>query len=282
MNFQTLAGAVQLTGIGLHSGVEVRLRILPRDEIGVVFARTDLPDARDVPVALSNVTATKHATTLAMGDASVATTEHLLAALWSAGITHARIELDGPEVPIVDGSAAPWVNLLEQGGLRELPGTRPVFGLKQPVWIEDADSSVLGLPHESLRVSVAVRYNRPWLPPQCFDGCIDGASFASELAAARTFTLDEWIAPLRGAGLIQGGSTDNAVVLGAEAPSSAFRFENELARHKALDVVGDIALLFGGNGGELHAHLIAVRGGHGPHRAWMEAALAANALVRLC
>jgi UDP-3-O-[3-hydroxymyristoyl] N-acetylglucosamine deacetylase len=278
MNFQTCARKVELEGVGLHSGVHVSLRIAPREETGWVFVRVDLPDAPEIPVDLANVTATKHATTLTFGSASVSTTEHLLAALWCAGITNARIELDGPEVPIVDGSAAPWNELLAEAGVRILSGARPVYELARPVWFEDGEASVLGLPHHELRLSTAVRYNREWLPMQTFDGVISADSFARELAAARTFTLEEWIDPLRAAGLIQGGSTDNAVVLHADAPSSPFRFDDEIARHKALDVLGDVALLFGQNGGELHAHLIAARAGHGSHRAWMQAALVSGAL----
>jgi UDP-3-O-[3-hydroxymyristoyl] N-acetylglucosamine deacetylase len=280
MNFQTCERAVELEGIGLHSGTIVRLRIVPREETGMVFVRVDVPGAPEIPVDGAHVTATQHATTLAANNTSVSTTEHLLAALWCAGITNARLEINGPEVPILDGSAAPWIDLLEQAGVRALPGARPVYELTQPVWSEIDGASVLGVPHEALRLSVAVRYERAWLVPQTYDGIVTARSFAKELAAARTFTLEEWIDPLRAAGLIRGGSTENAVVLHANATSSEFRFANEIARHKALDVLGDIALLFGQNGGVLQAHLIAVRGGHGAHRAWMQTAVESGALVR--
>jgi UDP-3-O-acyl-N-acetylglucosamine deacetylase len=172
------------------------------------------------------------------------------------------------------------MDLMERGGVRVLPGERPVYELTQPVWSESDGASVLGLPHQALRLSVAVRYDRAWLAPQTYDGVVSADSFAEELAAARTVTREEWIDPLRAAGLIRGGSTENAVVLHADAPTSEFPYTNEIARHKALDVLGDIALLFGQNGGALQAHLIALRGGHGAHRAWMQAAMESGALVR--
>ena len=280
MNFQTLSRAVETSGVALHCGRIVRLRIVPREQCGIVFARIDLPGAPEIESCLENVTTTKHATTLEQNGASVSTTEHLLAALWCEGITHARIEIDGPEVPIGDGSAGLWIDLIGQAQPRELPGARPVFGLAAPVWVEES-GSVLGFTHDALRVSVAVRYDRAWLAPQVFDCVVSPDAFRREIAAARTFTLEEWIEPLRAAGLIQGGALDNAVVVGKDELLSPLRFEDEMARHKTLDVLGDIALLFGQNGGVLHAHIVATRAGHGLHRAWMDAACNSEALVRI-
>ncbi|HEX8550733.1 MAG TPA: UDP-3-O-acyl-N-acetylglucosamine deacetylase [Abditibacteriaceae bacterium] len=281
MHFQTFAQCAEISGVGLHSGKNVRLRLAPSERCGLRFVRTDLAHAPEISVSLKNVLTTKHATTLEHEGAVVSTTEHLLAALWCAGITHAQIELDGPEVPILDGSAAPWCELLRRAGSRHLSEQRPVFGLRTPVWIEEGNASVLALPHPSLRISVAVEYDREWVGKQSFDSEISAGTFARDIAPARTFTLQEWIEPLRVAGLIQGGSTENAVVLFEEEFSSPLRFNDEISRHKALDVLGDIALLFGENGGELRAHFIATRAGHGPHRAWMDAVLQQNALIRL-
>jgi UDP-3-O-[3-hydroxymyristoyl] N-acetylglucosamine deacetylase len=301
-NFQTLRRTAQLSGIGLHSGETVTARLLPRHETGIVFVRRDLPSAPSVVVAPGNVTQTTHATVIGQNGAAVSTTEHLLATLWAMGITNCRIELDGPEVPILDGSALPWCRLLQETGLSQVepedgqvanleqntsvmgntaPAQRSVYTLREPVWVSDGSGSILGLPHHQLRLTVAVEYERDYLQPQTFDAVVTADLFADEMAPARTFTLEEWIEPLRAQGLIRGGSTENAVVLGREAPSSSWRFENELARHKALDVLGDIALLFGENGGMLHAHLIAIRGGHGLHRRWMEECLRHSALVAM-
>jgi UDP-3-O-[3-hydroxymyristoyl] N-acetylglucosamine deacetylase len=301
-NFQTLCRVAQMAGIGLHTGASVTVRLLPRQAPGIIFVRRDLPAAPSIVAAARNVTHTAHATVIGQDDATVSTTEHLLAALWTMGVTNCRIELDGPEVPILDGSAAAWCRLIEEAGLSVVltgqsggetagQGTanadaagaakmrRTLYALREPVWVSDGSGSVLGLPHHELRLTVAVDYGRDYLQPQVFDGVVTENVFAAEIAPARTFTLEEWIEPLRAQGLIRGGSEDNAIVLGHDAPSSAWRFENELARHKALDVLGDIALLFGENGGALCAHLIAVRAGHGLHRRWMEACLRHSALT---
>jgi UDP-3-O-[3-hydroxymyristoyl] N-acetylglucosamine deacetylase len=301
-NFQTLRDVAQTSGIGLHSGEMVTARLLPRRETGIVFVRRDLPSAPAVVAASRNVTHTTHATVIGQGDAAVSTTEHLLAALWAMGVTNCCIELDGPEVPILDGSALPWCRLIQGTGLLQVkpedapvavgeqdtagwrntsPAQRSVYTLREPVWVSDGNGSILGLPHHELRLTVAVEYGRDYLRPQAFDIVVTADAFAAEIAPARTFTLEEWIEPLRAQGLIRGGSTDNAVVLGREAPSSRWRFDNELARHKALDVLGDIALLFGENGGILHAHLIAIRGGHGLHRRWIEECLHHSALITI-
>lgn len=298
--FGTLRRAVQEEGIGLHSGLHIRARLLPRREPGIVFARVDLPGAPCVPASFRCVSSTAHATTLQQDGAVVATTEHLLAALWTMGVTHCRVELDGPEVPILDGSATDWCRLVREAGIGD-PGlltassagseaalradaltagaSRPLYTLREPVWVSEGNGCVLGLPHDALRVTVAVEYARSYIGTQTFDALLEPQVFEREIAPARTFTLQEWIEPLRAQGLIRGGSADNALVLGREAPSAPWRFANEVARHKALDVLGDIALLCGENGGAFHAHLIAVRAGHSLHRLWMAECLRREALA---
>jgi UDP-3-O-[3-hydroxymyristoyl] N-acetylglucosamine deacetylase len=281
-SYATLARAAETRGIGLHCGQMVRARLLPAADPGFYFCRTDLPDAPRIPASLQYVAGTTHATTLQRGDATVSTTEHLLAALWTQGVTHCVIELDGPEVPILDGSAIEWCRLLQETGLAPVEGLaepRPVFTLCKPVWFSEGDVSVLGLPHHELRLSVAVDFPRDYVGRQAFDTVVSASGFVQEMAAARTFTLQEWIEPLRAAGLIQGGSVENAIVLDENGPSSAWRFPDEIVRHKALDVLGDMALLFGENGGSLAAHIITVRSGHGAHRQWMSRCLRQDALV---
>lgn len=280
MEHRTLQREIQIQGVGLHSGERVTLRLCPAKQVGIVFVRVDLPGQPLIPADVANVTTTTHATTLVLAQASVATTEHLLASLWAMGVTACRIELDSPEVPILDGSAAPWVRLLNEAGTKEMPDAapRPVYRLREAVWIGEGDVAMLGVPHPSFRLTCAVEYAVPCGGRQTCDFEITPQSFAGELAPARTFTLENWLEPLRAQGLIRGGSTDNAIVLGQSGPSSEFRFANELARHKAMDVIGDLALLFGNNGGVLQAHLIALRAGHGIHRAWMDECLRSGAL----
>ena len=273
--FQTLQRDVQISGIGLHSGVIVTVRLCPRHQPGVVFVRSDLPESPEIPALLHCVTSTQHATTLTAGSAAVSTVEHLLAALWAMNVTNCRVELDGPEVPILDGSAAGWCCLIEEARIAAPDGStaqgpRPLYQLREPVWVTDGKGSILGLPHDTFRLTVAVDYGITYVGQQTFDLVVSPESFAAELAPARTFTLEAWIEPLRAQGLIRGGSIDNAIVLGDEGPSAPWRLEREPARHKALDVVGDIALLFGEDGGTLQAHLIAICAGHGLHRRWMD------------
>jgi UDP-3-O-[3-hydroxymyristoyl] N-acetylglucosamine deacetylase len=274
--FATLERAVSVEGIGLHTGARVLLRLLPSPQEGIELVRVDLPGSPTVRAAWDNVTSTTHATTLQQQDARVSTVEHLLAALWTQGITHCRIELDAPEVPILDGSAQGWVEAIHSAGLKPLPGTRPIWQLNHPVWWEGQGATVFGVPDTTFRLSVAVDYNHPHAGAQSFDGVVDAASFTREMASARTFTLEPWIEALQNAGLIRGGSEENAIVLRDSGPSSPLRFSNELARHKALDVVGDLALLFGS--ARFNGHIFALRAGHGPHRAWIEKGLHERAL----
>lgn len=272
---------IEMQGIGLHSGARVVARLKPRDEVGIVFARVDLPGAPEIAADWRHIARTTHATTLEHQGISVSTTEHLLAALWALGVTNCRIELDAPEVPILDGSAAPWCRYISEAGTVEVASERPVWGLRAPVWVQAGEASLLGLPYSGFRLSCAVDFDCSYAGPQVVDVEVSARTFETELASARTFTKAEWIEPLRAQGLIRGGSTDNAIVLGADAPSSPWRMDNELARHKALDVVGDVALLFGSNGGVLQAHLVATRAGHGLHQAWMREVLRQDALIEL-
>ena len=270
--FQTLKNMACVEGIGLHSGARVELSIIPRAECGLVFVRSDLPGQPSIPAAARCIGNTVHATVLEEDGVRVSTPEHLLAALWSYGITHARIEVSGPEIPILDGSARQWCELIEQAGIETLPGTRPEYSLREPVAVYERDGCVLALPHDSLRVTADVEYGVEYLTAQVAACEITPQNFREQLALARTFTLEKWIEPLRAQDLIRGGSFDNALVLAGDRPLSPLRFDNELARHKALDAVGDLSLLFGENGGSLNAHVIAVRAGHELHRRWMDVA----------
>ena len=285
--FCTLEREVELSGVGLHSGRNVRLRLLPASQVGVMFARVDLPGAPEVSADVSQVSTTTHATTIECGAARVSTIEHLLAALWASDLTHVRVELDGPEVPILDGSSQNWMELLAEAGRRTLEGERPIATLRSPVWMEAQGAQMMGLPlavdldgGATFRLSVGVNFDVSGAGAQTFDGIIDAALFADKLAAARTFTLEPWLEPLRTAGLIRGGSLENAILIGGDGtPSSPLRFHNELARHKALDCVGDLALALCARGARFHGHIIALRAGHGIHRDWVNRALADGALT---
>lgn len=278
---RTLQRAACAEGIGLHTGKDVRVNLVPREQAGLVFARIDLPGTPEIAAALRNVSHTTHATTLGRGEATVSTTEHLLAALWCNGVSNCRIEIDGPEVPIFDGSALEWQTVLEGAGFRDLPGLRPVYGLRETVEVSHGAASVRGENCEGLQIHIDVEYGREYLEKQIYEAEVSGQVWRDELAPARTFTLEEWIEPLRDQGLIKGGSPDNAVVLYEENTSLPLRFPTELARHKGLDLLGDIALLFGEDGGTINARFTAVRAGHELHRRWMAECLEKNALIRI-
>jgi UDP-3-O-[3-hydroxymyristoyl] N-acetylglucosamine deacetylase len=276
--FCTLARPVALSGVGLHSGNKIKLTLQPDERAGIRFRRLDLPKQPEIEAKWSNVVATTHATTLRENDGEVSTVEHLLAALWASGLTHVRAELDGPEVPILDGSAREWMEILGEGGRCELEGIRPVLALRQPIWWEEGDAQVLGLPleNEEFRLSVAVNFSVEGANSQVWDGEITPSVFERELASARTFAREEWLEPLRAAGLIRGGSLENAVIFGANGPLVPLRFEDEPARHKALDAIGDLALLFGT--ARFAGHVVAIRAGHGAHRNWMNRCITGDAL----
>lgn len=279
--FQTLCETVEVEGIGLHTGATMRLRLLPREECGVVFVRTDLPGCPVVPASAQHIGNTLHATRLQSGEAEISTPEHLMATLWSLGVTHCTIELDGTEIPILDGSALLWCELIVKAGLKALPGARPEYSLREPIAVFKSDGAVIGLPYKSLRVTCDVEYGLKYLKTQIVVCEVAPESFMEQLAPARTFTLESWLEPLRAQGLIRGGSTENALVLSAQEPSSPLRFKNELARHKALDAIGDLALMFGNDGGVLRAHVIVIRAGHEMHRLWMQEVASRAALISL-
>lgn len=276
--FATLGCEGTLAGVGLHSGARVCVRLLPRDGVGIAFARVDLPGAPIVEADWTRVSSTQHATVLEHGGARVSTVEHLLAALWSRGVTGCRVELNGPEVPILDGSAQVWCELLNDCGLQPHPVARPIWRLRAPVWVEHENVTVLGLPHNhaDLHVSCAVDFGA--LYRQTVDLRATPSGFEHDLAPARTFAREEWLPALRASGLIRGGALDNALLLGSKGPSSPWRLPDELARHKALDLVGDLALLAAPSGARLGFHLVAVRAGHGLHRAWISEAVRSHAL----
>jgi UDP-3-O-[3-hydroxymyristoyl] N-acetylglucosamine deacetylase len=276
-----LARAVEVEGVGLHSGQSVRVRLCPRDRPGWELARVDLLGAPVIPVAPASVSRTEHATVLERGEARASTVEHLLAALWARGVAACRIEISGSEMPILDGSAQPWCHALDEAGEAEIDATRALYALREPVAVFKGEGCVLGLPHPSLRASVCVGYPTLWDSRQNADVEISHGLFSNEIAPARTFALESWIEPLRAAGLIKGGSPACALILDDSGPSAPWRFPNELARHKMLDLLGDAALLFGRDGGGLRAHLVAVKAGHELHRLWANEVLRRDALCRL-
>lgn len=254
----TVASDVTATGVALHSGVRVQitLKSAPPDT-GIIFRRTDLNPPEDIPARAELVKETRLATTLVHGQAKVATVEHLLAACAGCGIDNAIIELDNLEVPIMDGSSAPFVYLIEQAGVAEQEVARRYIEILEPVRVEMGDKFAELLPNPHFEVDFTIDFSHPAIPD---DQCrvrmkLEDEDFLSHISRARTFGFAYEVETLRSMGLAQGGSMENAVVLDEYKVLNreGLRFADELARHKVLDAVGDLFLLGHRVRGKYHA-----------------------------
>jgi UDP-3-O-[3-hydroxymyristoyl] N-acetylglucosamine deacetylase len=242
---RTIAAAVNCSGVGLHSGSDVTVAIRPAPvDHGIVFCRTDQVGRQRVKALATNVGGTNFATTL-MGDGFViGTIEHLMAALAGHGIDNALIELDGDEVPIMDGSAAAFTYLLSSAGVEEQSSARRYLQILKPVTIVEGDKRASLFPADGFAVTYEIDYSHPMIRQQRFDVVVTPQSFASELAPARTFGFLSEVNEMRENGFAGGGSLDNAIVIGnySVINRGGLRFPNEFVRHKALDAMGDLYL----------------------------------------
>jgi UDP-3-O-[3-hydroxymyristoyl] N-acetylglucosamine deacetylase len=270
MQQHTLAAQITQTGVGLHSGMSTQVRILPAEAgSGRYFVRVDLPDLPIIPAQIAAVTQTVLSTQLGKGEISVRTVEHLLAALSGMGVDNARIEIDGPEVPLLDGSASVWTANIAQVGLVSQPFNNQVpLAITEPIWVYEGDAFVSALPASETRFSYGIDFDLPAIGNQWHSWSLTAelkkasASFAAEIAPARTFGLLHQIEHLQKTGLIKGGSLDNALVCGPEGwLNPPLRFANEPVRHKILDLVGDLSLL----GTFPRAHFLAYKASHNLH-----------------
>ncbi len=257
----TIARPVRFRGPGVHTGIAAGLKIAPAEaERGIVFVRADLPDRPEIPAVVDRVSGTSRGTSLGPEGAGVKTVEHLLAALSGLEIDNAVIGMDGPELPMGDGSARPFVELIREAGIRRLASPRRFRRLGRPVALETPDGLIAALPAGRLRIACAVAFGDPLLDAQYRDLTLDPEVFARELAPARTFGFYREALPLFRQGLIKGTSLDNTVVIGPGAVYSrgGLRFPDECVRHKMLDLLGDLALL----GSPLRATVVAIKPGH--------------------
>lgn len=264
---KTIARPVALSGVGIHSGKPIRLRLNPAPEhTGIVFRRVDCGGI-EIPALASQVCSVDHATTLGRDDVTISTVEHLLAAIRMADIDNLWIDLDGPEVPIADGSALPFVHLVEAAGVRQQTAPRRILAVTAPLEVELGAKRIRVSPYPGLRIRYAIDFAHPAIGHQELELDVDRATFLDELAAARTFAMQEDVERLHRRGLGLGGDLDNCVIFGPEGPNNRLRFQNEPVRHKTLDAVGDLALA----GGPLWALVEVERGGHQLHFAILEA-----------
>ena len=281
----TVSKAFTIKGVGLHTGASVTLTVQPAEEGGIVFVRTDLNNA-EIKATVASISSTSRGTTIASGEASVSTIEHVMASLSGASVTNARIEIDGPECPILDGSSKEITATLDKVGVKELEASQEVLTVDSNIEFKDEESGAeyLVVPSDRPRFTVMIDYNSQVLPPQ--HAVLNNiADFATEIAPSRTFCFLHELELLLEHNLIQGGGLDNAVVFvehqmddekqvklaktfnqpdlratqAGVLNNTDLRFVNEPARHKLLDLIGDLALV----GARINGHIIATKPGHG-------------------
>ena len=245
---QTLKNAIRATGVGLHTGQKVYLTLLPAPvNSGIVFRRVDLDPVVEIAARAENVGDTRLSSSLAKGDVRVATVEHLLSAMAGLGIDNAVVEVSAPEVPIMDGSAGPFVFLIQSAGIEEQWAAKQFIRVKKPVMVSDGDKWAKFLPFDGFKVSFAIDFEHPIFAGRQQQASVDfsGTSFVREVSRARTFGFIKEIEALRAQGLARGGSVDNAVVVDEYrvVNDDGLRYEDEFVKHKILDAIGDLYLL---------------------------------------
>jgi UDP-3-O-[3-hydroxymyristoyl] N-acetylglucosamine deacetylase len=258
----TIQRPVEAEGIGLHTAVHCRMRLVPAPaDTGIVFRRVDL-DNFEIEAHVRNVARVSYATSLMRQGVFLSTTEHVLAALYSCGVDNVYVELDALELPILDGSAKPFIDLLARAGTRRLRRQRRYIRVVKPLEISEGDRRIGIYPADEFRVHCFVDYRHPSVGPQEVEMVVDRESFSRELAPARTFGFVKDFQGLKSMGLIRGGSLENAIVLDENnIMNGPLRFPDEFGRHKALDLIGDLALI----GRPLKARVEAHKAGHALH-----------------
>jgi UDP-3-O-[3-hydroxymyristoyl] N-acetylglucosamine deacetylase len=275
---KTIRREVSCAGIGLHCGKRVSLKLLPAPaDTGVRFRRVDL-GGQEIPVSLENLHQTVFATTLTHRDASISTVEHVLSAVAGLGIDNLVVEVEGEEVPVMDGSAAPFVYLLHEAGLRRQQAPRRFVKIVEPLRIDEGDKFIAVYPADRLKVSYTIDFDHPLIGVQRETFAITPRAFMEHIAPARTFGFLREVEYMRSQGLALGGSMENAIVVGDNSIlNPQLRFPDEFVRHKILDAIGDLSLL----GNPLLGHVVAYRAGHALHARLVEQILDTPAASRV-
>jgi UDP-3-O-[3-hydroxymyristoyl] N-acetylglucosamine deacetylase len=272
---RTLRNSIKATGVGLHTGEKVYLTLNPAPvDTGIVFRRVDLNPVVEIPARAENVGDTTLSTSLVACDERVSTVEHLLSAMAGLGIDNSYIDVSAPEVPIMDGSAGPFIFLIQSAGIEEQSAAKQFIRIKRPVTIEDGDKVATFLPFDGFKVSFTIDFDHPVFRDRTAYAEIDfsSTSFVKEISRARTFGFMHEIEYLRSKGLARGGSVDNAIVVDEYRilNQDGLRYDDEFVRHKVLDAIGDLYLLGYGLIGEFKAH----KSGHGLNNASLRALIA--------
>jgi UDP-3-O-[3-hydroxymyristoyl] N-acetylglucosamine deacetylase len=256
---------VEATGVGLHSGVPVTIRITPAPiATGIVFVRSDLNHFA-IPASWQHVARVSYATSLMRQGVLISTTEHLLSTFYGLGIDNAYVEIDNLEVPILDGSGLPFVDMVSEAGVRHYRRRRRYLRVRRPVTVEDRGKRISILPAESFRLTCDIDFPHPLVGRQALEMEVTPANYTARISPARTFGFEYELDQMRDMGLIRGASLENAVCFTRDSVLNpgGLRFPDECCRHKALDLIGDLALL----GRPLLGHVIAERAGHAMHAA---------------
>lgn len=267
MNQTTIAKAVKTKGVGLHTGVDVNLKLRPAPEnTGYIFVRTDL-DNFEIPASVEYVSHCSYATTLMRRGVVLSTCEHLLSALRGSGIDNCFIELDSIEIPILDGSSEDWVELIVKAGVKELNSVRRTLKVLKRVKFEEDGRKMSVEPSDKFEIDCVIDFPHPYIKRQSFHFVMANGSYGRLIASARTFGFANEIDMLRKANLALGGSLDNAIVLTPDGMlnETPLRFDDEFVRHKILDIIGDVALL----GMPIQGKIRAEKSGHAVHAALM-------------
>ncbi len=280
MRFETtIQNPVEASGVGLHSGVPVNIRIRSAPpSTGIVFLRTDLENFA-ISASWKNVARVSYATSLMRQGVLISTTEHLLSVLYSMGIDNAYIDIDNLEVPILDGSGEPFVKLIKQAGIKTYRRKKRFLRVKHPVSVEGVGKCITILPADRFLLTCDIFFDHPCVGRQVLDMEVTPDRYATEVAPARTFGFEHELNQMRDMGLIRGANLDNAVCFNTNhvLNPSGLRFTNECCRHKALDLIGDLALI----GRPLLGHVIAERAGHAMHVALVAKIMSDPALYEI-
>jgi UDP-3-O-[3-hydroxymyristoyl] N-acetylglucosamine deacetylase len=271
---KTINTNVSITGIGLHSGIYTKVELHPAPAgSGITFVRADLDGLR-IPALQASTTALDYATTVGKDDVAVGTVEHLLAAVMAFGITDLEIHIDGPEVPIVDGSALPFMHLIDAASLRGLGVEVPVLRISEPIEIVDGEKSIRITPSNRLVLNYKIDFSHPAIGRQSYRFDYHRDNFLRKIAPARTYGFLRDVEKMRAAGLARGGSVENALVLDDRGVMNGpLRFRDEFVRHKILDLLGDLALI----GRPIVGEITATRAGHALHSRFVGKILQATA-----
>lgn len=263
MKRKTIQNEIVYNGIGLHKGENIKLKLIPaRENTGIIFKRVDLKDGEnEITLDINNTFDLTRGTNLKNEfNASVHTIEHFLSALYVYGITDLYVELDGNELPIGDGSAKPFVELLEKNGIKELESDIEEIVIKEPLYISQGDKHIIALPYEGYKITYSIKFEHTFLKSQLLEKEIDIETYKTEVAPARTFGFDYEIEYLKKNNLALGGTLENAIVVKKDGVLNpgGLRFEDEFVRHKMLDIIGDLKVL----NRPIKGHIVAVKAGH--------------------